>query len=210
MDNSLLEKEVVAAQIFTGLVPKEKRGRPYLDGSVAVTKPNGDVVTRYQVTIGYPAEYPFCFPKVFEVGGRIKRTAERHIGLDGACCLAVKPEEILICRKGFRTVRFIPEILLPYLAAQHLFDCGYPEELNKGYKHYNEGIIEYYSDLFVNDDRNFILKSFDLVITNKIPIRNDLCYCGSGKKFKFCHETQINTLRNLGKKYLQDERTKFV
>ena len=39
----------------------------------------------------------------------------------------------------------------------------------------------------------------------KAPERNDPCCCGSGRKFKRCHEVAVNSLRLIGKENVEKD-----
>ena len=110
-------------------------------------------------------------PKVFEVGGRIKKLA-KEIGRpiidlhlvpeDESCCLG-----LFLINEGETLSDFVVNKVYPYFVWQAYFEkfrkippCG-------EYSHEKRGIQEFWADVF------------DIG-------RNDRCPCGSGRKFKIC------------------------
>lgn len=110
-------------------------------------------------------------PKVFEVGGRIKKLAKkidrRIIDLhlfpeDGSCCLG-----IFLMNERETLSDFVISKVYPYFVWQAYFEkfrkippCG-------EYSHGKQGIEEFRADVLETG-------------------RNDQCPCGSGRKFKSC------------------------
>jgi len=207
MTNNYLHKDIeTTIRKFPNLKLKNDHQQVSLEGKIAICKSNGKLITEYKVRIVYLACFPFCFPKVFEIGGRIPHETDRHINIkDGSICLAVRPAERLRCLSGISTYYFIETILIPHLASQYLFDCGIEKIIRGGYEHYIDGIKQFYLELFNTNEWNEVEKGFKIVISNSIPNRNDPCYCSSTKKFKNCHITAIETLKNLGGDYIKTE-----
>ena len=110
-------------------------------------------------------------PTVFETAGRIKRLAEKlskqvielHLNSnDGSCCLGIFSE-----REGEKLSEFVINKVFPYFVWQAYYEkfekippCG-------EYSHDRQGV------------REFVRYKANLG-------RNQLCSCGSGKKYKFC------------------------
>lgn len=133
------------------------------------------------------------WPKVYEIGGRHRKIAQKckvkiidlHIfPHDSACCLGIKctPE------RNFGIKRFIEELVIPFF-----YRLSYTEkfgitaarnDLWGEYSHYEEGLREYAKEIFN-------IYKLDLG-------RNDLCPCGSGKKYKKCHLNEVEYMKRQG------------
>ena len=120
-------------------------------------------------------------PKVFEVGGRIKKLAEElgrpifdlHLFPDESCCLG-----IFLINEGEPLSDFVINKVYPYFVWQAYFEkfgkippCGQ-------YSHGEQG------------RREFQKHVFDIG-------RNDRCPCGSGLKFKICCHSKIKGKKKL-------------
>ena len=129
------------------------------------------------------------WPKVYEIGGRYEKIAIRcnskvidlHIFSDGSCCLGIRtsPERSLTIE------RFICELVIPFLYRLAYVDqhglLASRNELWGEYSHGKEG-------LWQHDD-------VILDIAARAPGRNELCPCGSGRKFKRCHLDEVKALK---------------
>ena len=133
------------------------------------------------------------WPKVYEIGGRHRKIAKKckvkiidlHIfPHDSACCLGIKsaPE------RNFGIKRFIEELVIPFF-----YRLSYTEKFSitaarndlwGEYSHGEEGQIEYIKEIFD-------IYTLDLG-------RNDLCPCGSGKKYKKCHLNEVEYMKRQG------------
>ena len=129
------------------------------------------------------------WPKVYEVGERYRQIAKKwnieiidlHVSSDdGRCCLGIKRGN----NRSFSIRDFIPELIIPFF-----YRFSYTEKFGLAasrndlwgeYSHGEEGITEY-------------LKEISIFAKQK-PSRNDLCPCGSGKKFKKCHIDDVEYL----------------
>ena len=130
------------------------------------------------------------WPKVYEVGERrcqiAKKCNVKIIDLhfysdDNACCLGLKfPDNRSLSIKSF-----LEELVVPFF-----YRLSYTEKFGIAasrndlwgeYSHGEEGITEYLTELSIFAKQN--------------PGRNDLCPCGSGKKYKKCHLDEVEYLK---------------
>jgi hypothetical protein len=172
---------------------------------------HGDVVLRgslevldgvnYDVHITFPG-YPQQFPKVKEVSNKIPHDPNRHVNPDGTLCLAVRPQEVLLCRKGLTFDHFMNQILVPHLAREYVkSETGeYPQG---EYSHGNKGVLEFFQERFGQENKETIIQLIDLAIQPNGTKMYDECVCGSGRKFKFCHYPVCLELREMGKETLK-------
>ena len=140
------------------------------------------------------------WPKVYEVGGRHHQIAKKcnveTIDLhfysdDDACCLGLKfPDNRNLSIRGF-----LEELVIPFF-----YQLSYTEKFGIAasrndlwgeYSHGEAGPREYRTEI-----SNFAKRN---------PGRNDLCPCGSGKKYKRCHLGEVESLRACLKRVSEDD-----
>ncbi len=130
------------------------------------------------------------WPKVYEIGGRYRKIAKKckveTIDLhmysdDGACCLGIKPGP----ERNLKVSNFILNLIIPFF-----YRLSYTEkfgitaarnDLWGEYSHGEKGLREYEKEIFN-------IYKLDLG-------RNDLCPCGSGKKYKKCHLNEAEHMK---------------
>ena len=131
------------------------------------------------------------WPKVFEVGGKYLRIAKKcevsiidlHIyPHNRACCLGLKYRDSQqLCIEDF-----LHELVIPFfyrLSYTDKFGIDRArKELWGEYSHGLKGEIEHFLEI--------------VDIMRQSPGRNDPCPCRSGKKYKRCHLSQVESLQN--------------
>lgn len=171
----------------------EKTGAPMLSGIIHLQSEKGSLIDSYLLKIVSIPEYPSRFPQVFETAGRIPKNIDWHVyPNDGHFCISSIPEEILICRKGINLVGFIEDHMKPFLFNQKFReDNGF---FLKERPHGDKGTIEFFTEFFKTDDLMTIAKSLYFIKQRKEPNRVNLCFCGSGQKYRKCHREAFQTL----------------
>jgi hypothetical protein len=105
----------------------------------------------------------------------------------------------LTCKNGIEVAHFIDKHVVPYFANQ------IHKKLTGNYKnefaHGTQGLKQFYSDLFKTPDQNQWPEILRMGFNEKqVKIgRNDPCFCGSGEKFKHCHDQVFVKIRSIGK-----------
>ena len=130
------------------------------------------------------------WPRVYEVGDRHRQIAKKwnieiidlHVSSDdGMCCLGIKYGD----KRNFSIRSFLPELVIPFF-----YRLSYTEKFGIAasrndlwgeYSHGEKGRWEYLTEI-----SNF---------AGQNPGRNDLCPCGSGKKYKKCHLDEVESLK---------------
>ena len=171
-------------------------------GEIPLVHPKKGEIDRYEVLIKFPESFPRCFPKVIETSKKIPRIADRHVNNDNTLCLAVLPEERVISKNGISFKFFLDKVLVPHLARETYRERKgvYPDG---EYAHGYEGIWEYYEGTLGLDDRAKIIEELELIAHSKWPERNHKCPCGSGLKFKKCHNEKWNEIIKPGRDYVR-------
>jgi len=103
----------------------------------------GKEIDRYSIAIKLPDRYPHDLPDVFETGGRIPRTLDRHVFQSGALCLGVREELWLTLRGDFSIVPLLEAPVRGFLIGNALVEEG--EKWPDGDRsHGMSGILEFY------------------------------------------------------------------
>ena len=154
-------------------------------GSFPVFAADGQVLDRYSIRIRFPDRYPDELPVVEEVGGRIPRTADRHVFTDsGACCVLLEETRWEVFRVGdsFRT--FLEGPVQAYFLGQSLVERG--EEWPFGeWSHGALGIAEYYAEILETTDLTTIRRFVNLLALSQAKGHHE-CFCGSGQRLRRC------------------------
>jgi hypothetical protein len=181
----------------------ERDGVVILKGELEVIDTFGKYWDSYTVEIHHSDTFPFRFPILYEVGGKIPQIGDWHINEDTkSCCIKVLPAELITCKNGITLTGFIQQEVLPYLFNQtHRRVEGY--YVNGEYSHGIHGIYEFYSRLLnTGDSIKKTLTLMTYVASNPKPERTSLCFCGSGIKYRKCHRDAFEQLALVDKKDL--------
>lgn len=145
-------------------------------------------------------DFPRRFPIVKEIEGRIPRNVDRHKYSNDVCCLTTDAYELLLLRKHIvsNLAEFINKVVVPFFQNNSYFEIN--GEYKEGeYTHGTLGNIESYSDILKIRNPEIVIDSLIKRLKNVRIGVNSTCICGSGKKFKNCHQRRFNDL------YLIDE-----
>lgn len=189
----------------------ESAGGKRLKGILDVNNADNEIVASFSVEIRYCPGFPFRFPFLFEVGGDIPNEADWHKYPDGRCCITVEPDEILKCKDGVSVVEFIGNYGIPYLANQ-AFRKATGKYKNGEYSHGPLGILEFYAGFFKTTDVNQWKKCILILNSGKDTQigRNERCFCGSGLKFKNCHDKIFNNAKRLGIRQIVNDLKSYI
>ncbi len=194
---ALFERDIrKAAKSFPGLSVKGNIGNQFLKGILDITNADKHVIYSYSIEVRYSEGYPYRFPKLYEVGGDIPIGCDWHKYSDNSLCLDVEADEIIKCHRGLPVIDFLKEVAIPHLANQRYRSITgqYVDE----YRHGGQGIREYYGNLFKTADEKLWIMWTEQAFSRKSVRRNDLCHCGSGLKYKHCHEAIDAKLQLIG------------
>lgn len=153
----------------------------------------GGPLTAFDVEIFVGERFPFEEPKVFEVGGRIPRCADRHVNPNGDCCVTVW-EHWLLRAQDRSFAAFLNGPLREFLLGQHAFEQT--GEFPFGERpHGGPGLVEAFADALGMPGR----KKKDVVYHLRLlaqpwPKGHWLCPCGSKKRLRHCHKDDLMAL----------------
>ena len=131
------------------------------------------------------------WPTVYEVGGRHALIADRenvevidlHFYPNGACCLGLQ----LFTSRRMTLVEFMDELVVPFFYRLSYTDSyglrSARQYLWGEYSHGDKGLREYLSDV-------------DRIAKHGLG-RNELCVCGSGRKYKRCHLGEVDRFKQV-------------
>lgn len=195
----------MVTEIYPDLKIKEKDKRQFLKGIIDISNIDNETIKNFLIEIHWKPLFPFRFPKLFETGGDIPCKADWHKYSDNSCCLTVEPEEILLCKDGISVLSFIQRQVIPYLANQcyRVIEGNYKNEYPHGY----EGVRVFYTELMKTSNVSKWFEYLDYAFYKKSfnNERNKPCFCGSGLKYKRCHDMIFNQLRIIGKERLTND-----
>lgn len=148
----------------------------------------------YEVVIGVGSDFPASEPVVFEVGGRVPRTAERHVFEDGGnCCLGVWEAWLAETpRRSFAD--FMRGPVADYFIGQSLVEVG--DDWPYGERdHGRPGVLQAYAAALGLEPKLMLVRAY-LGELSKAEIKgHHRCPCGSGLRVRSCHIDRIRELR---------------
>lgn len=172
--------------------PKIHVGGSYLlfeDGAVA--NPAGPI-SEFDVEIVLSDRFPSQEPQVFEVAGRIPRSADRHVNPDGDCCVTVW-EHWLACARNHSFAAFLSGPVSEFFLGQYWFEktgtWPYGER-----SHGLDGLEEAYAEALGIPNRKKDIIYHLRLLSKDWPKGHWLCPCGSGKLLRHCHRDEMTAL----------------
>ena len=184
----------------------DKVGLPFLRGILSIPNERNEIVGYYLTEIHYQEKFPYRFPILYEIGGEIPNEANWHKYSDGRCCITVLADEILICKNGISVVMFISKYAIPFFA-NDIYKKLTGDYKNGEYAHGINGIDQFYTSLLMTSDKDLWIRFFKNTFEG-LPVdvpRNKPCFCGSGTKYKFCHQKVFNDLRQIGEEQVRHD-----
>lgn len=196
----LLDKDIVATlESYPELQLISNNGTIFLKGIYTVRDNNSVIQGEYEIAIVIPKRYPYEFPKLYELSQKIMpRIDDRHIDKNGLACVEIEQNILIESKKGITIKQFIEKYVHRYFCWQLRYEAKDFEGLEE-WAHYDKGTIQFYKEKLALDELQIIISILEALISNKLPGRNEVCLCNSGKKYKICHERLIEEILGLGK-----------
>lgn len=159
----------------------------------AVSNPAGPI-TSFDVLMIFASDFPHQEPKVFEIGGRIPRCADRHINLGGDCCVTVW-EHWLTSSGDVSFAMFLNGPIHEYFLSQYWYERTGKWPFGER-EHGLRGLEEAYAEaLGITNRKKDVLYHLKL-LSNDWPKGHWLCPCGSGKLLRYCHRGEMMALHD--------------
>lgn len=170
-----------------------QNGATEVAGRFLVVDINGEELDAFSLSIILPPAYPAELPIVYEVGGRIPRIADRHVFNNGSACIFMPDDRWRCFPIDSSFANYLEGPLRNYFLSQLYYEeTG--EWLFGEYSHDEEGIIEYYQELFETQDVSTVVDFLFALCESKVR-KKSMCPCGSGKKVKRCCLLRLRELR---------------
>jgi hypothetical protein len=155
---------------------------------------NGAEVDSFKIELQLRSSGAHHRPAVLEIGGRVPRTADRHVNTDGSACIAL-PEDLWLRTGGepMTLSAFVDGPVRDYFLAQASFEQqGRWPFGDRG--HGIDGLREFYQELVGTRDPPTITRYLAVLVEPQVH-RQWVCPCGSGQKLRRCHRDQVAALR---------------
>ena len=171
----------------------ENAGLVHLEG-ILVYRAACGIPTEVPVRIDFPRDYPQHEPRALDVAGLFEHSLDRHFATDdGECCLWLPPKSRWDASDPNTLLTFLDEVVV-FFHRQLVYDAGgqvgWP---GPQYGHRIDGYEQWITEEF-NDQQ--ALRIFIPILKAHLKIgRNDKCPCGSGRKFKKCHNEKVEQIR---------------
>lgn len=158
-------------------------------------------IETYEILILIPTEYPDEPPVLYPLGfypprGPIPRSDGAHINADGSACVAYVGESRERFTTGSMLVDYIDKFVHPYMIGltSYLNGDGWPYGERS---HGDEGAVEWIAEKLDTTDHTFAVRVLR-TIRHADTLENDgPCLCGSGRKLRKCHGSQIAAIAHL-------------
>jgi hypothetical protein len=175
------------------LVPPFTAQHATVRGTLAIAH-DGREVDSFSLEVQVPSEFPRCWPRIWEVGGRIPRTLERHVyPSDGSLCILLPEEAYFTLPRTLTVTQYLDGPVRNYLIGQ----CSV--EVGRGWpwgerSHGIQGIEEFYQEILGTPDRITIATFIVLILEGRFK-GHWPCPCGSGKPIRRCHKDVIYSIK---------------
>lgn len=159
-----------------------------LEGKMIIRAECG-IPAEITTVVRFPWDYPGREPVAYDAALRFQpkpggKLVDRHLGSDGQCCLRLDPESPWNSRNPSALRCFLDELAV-FFHRQLIYDLT-SEWPGPSYSHGRDGYLEFIQEQLGSDAA--LTEALLAVITMETRIGpNDICTCGSGKKFKKCH-----------------------
>jgi hypothetical protein len=171
---------------------REHAGRIRVRGTIPVMD-EGRELDRYGVELELARDDPRGLPTVWEIGGRIPRTPERHVNPTGTLCVCLPDAYWAANPRGLTVLQFLAGPVRNFLLGNSLVERGEPWPFGE-WDHGGKGAEDFYGDLVGTRDATAIHEY--LVCLSKPKLKGHwTCPCGSGKRLRDCHLGLVRDLR---------------
>lgn len=155
-------------------------------GFMAHHAKEGDIQDSFALEIIVPSTFPKSLPTVIETGGKIPRTGEFHVNLDGTLCLGSPLALLVKIFKSPSLSGFAESCLVPYLfAISRKLKSGSPLPFGE-LAHGSEGLLLDYAHLFGLKNPEQVKYAFVLLGMKKRLANKMSCPCGCGILLSRC------------------------
>ena len=167
------------------------RGNYLLFENGVIANPAGPI-SEFEIEMVVSERFAKREPKVFEVGGRIPRIADRHVNDDGDCCITVW-ENWLVCAGDHSFAAFLNGPVNEFFLGQYSFETTGKWPFGER-PHGPKGLEEAYADaLGITHKKKDLIYHLRL-LSQDWPKGHWRCPCSSGKILRHCHRDEMMVL----------------
>lgn len=201
---SLFRQQIAeAAKVYPELKVSVREGIEFLSGTFRIIDDEGKEWNSFQIEIRFNSAFPYLFPQLVELGGKIPKVADWHINENGGCCITIPLLEVTSCKNGITVLQFIQNHVKPYLFNQaHRLEKGY--YAHQEFAHGVYGILEYYQELFKEKDVEKVIGYLKILKSTEFGKKTP-CFCGKKAKFRKCHPEIFRIFKPIPSKFIDDE-----
>jgi len=152
--------------------------------------------------------YPNTIPSVMEVSEKIERDWDFHISENGLCCLNIPHKLIRLKKNGITLSDFYSEVVYPFFA-NHQYRLSEGKYANGDYKHFEEGIIQFYEEEYNLTDTKIICAYLNLALGRLKAESNRKCPICGGYKYKKCCRPIVERMKVYGRDRLAADLKAF-
>ena len=163
----------------------------FLRGSFPIRE-GKKTVDRFHIEVEFPPHYPKGIPVVFEIAGRIPRTADRHTYPSGEACLYFPLQLAEVVPEGTGLLDFLSGPVLSFFFSQTYFEQTGKWPFGE-WPHGEKALFEFYSSI-LGINNQLVISQFLRVINKKEIKGHWPCPCGSGKLLRHCHFDIVSKL----------------
>lgn len=154
----------------------------------------GSEIDRFKVRILIGPDFPGVPPFVFETGGRIPHTVDRHVYPKTRHCCLFYPDDFAIRHpNGLPFLDFLRGPVRDYFLGQIAVEAGRPWPFGE-LGHAKRGGFEFYEETLGVKGETAVL-GYLACISFEVLKGHHQCPCGSGRRLRLCHRPQIEELR---------------
>lgn len=177
-------REFLKTYPYMSVRPQADSTQIILEGKfefAAKTEPHPQIQDSYLLRIQVPLNFPRELPKVFEIGGRIRRASYNHVSKDDSLCLGTPLRLLIILKEDPTLLGFVERCLIPYL---YSISCG--TFIFGEVEHGPIGAITDYKDLFELKSLDQTKSVLQYLGMKEREANKLLCPCGCQRRLGKC------------------------
>lgn len=180
-----------------------------IDGNVRIYAINNDVplIDDFAIIIEVPLDFPNELPIIRETSNKIPKSFE-HVNMDKSLCLGIETEIKIQFMKNPTLLNWFQTFVVNYFYSV-MYYSKYERVPYGERRHGIKGIIQFYLEFLNVDSINKIYDILNSIENDNLKDYNK-CPCGSFKKIRKCHLSQMNTLKKVGIKSDLKEISKLI
>lgn len=170
---------------YKKLLPPEKLNDDWkIEGEFDVVGADGYKWDTYGIRILIPPGFSYELPILMETSNKIEQTEEWH-NSNGVCCLATNAKIYNELGTPISLLKWMNRFVHDYLA-NHVIKLHDKSYAKGEYPHGEEGMLIGYKEIFGLASDSEVVQRLKLICGVASLGRNELCFCGCGKKYKRC------------------------